>query len=569
MRSFILASVCLLLLASNAYAGVAFPSSGTSSAILDANSNVNFKNLGNAILPQDRDPLPTDDTTQGYAVNDNWVNAKRGTAWQAQRVTAGAAVWQQVILPNLPIIDAVGATAVAGYGVTLLKQSYAGNSMQLTRASDSTTQNVGFVNGTADWQAVDSFCNSTTCYVTIWYDQVGTNHLTQTAGVNAPVITTYQLAGFKRGITFSNLDATSSANIQYLSNAGFAGFAPNNYDVFTIAAPLSSASKNMYWCVCSGSTINMWMYSSNGSTLPFLTSSGNGAGFTSTIIPPAAPMPTVFEGYSSGTGKAMTANDVIQTAAATGTSTVFTGLAVGGATGNYTYALTGTLYGVVIYTSGLTTAQRTTFRQLAYQTFGIVPQLRANMIVVGDSITAGYKTPPISANYAAIAWSKYTQRFRTYVMAIVGVTGTNISTYLSSWYPSGVSSGQNNVCIEYTGTNDVTGSASAATVYATKNSITSFLSSNGCTKTYSATMLPRQNTGNQTTITAINSLMYATTPTGAAGLVDFGGDPTMGAQANLTNTSLWNADQVHPTFAGQHYLASILLNTLSTSNIVQ
>lgn len=45
--------------------------------------------------------------------------------------------------------------------------------MQIKRASDNTTQNIGFVSDTLDTGSINTFCSGTTCYVRYWYDQSG------------------------------------------------------------------------------------------------------------------------------------------------------------------------------------------------------------------------------------------------------------------------------------------------------------------------------------------------------------------------------------------------------------
>jgi len=62
--------------------------------------------------------------------------------------------------------------AGAAYSVRKLDSNYSGDCMEITRASDSTTQNIGFDgSGDLDTAAINSFCTGTTCYVTVWYDQ--------------------------------------------------------------------------------------------------------------------------------------------------------------------------------------------------------------------------------------------------------------------------------------------------------------------------------------------------------------------------------------------------------------
>jgi hypothetical protein len=66
--------------------------------------------------------------------------------------------------------------------VRALLGAYSGNLYQVTRASDKTTKDIGVLSpgGVADSATQDTFCTSTTCTITIIYDQSGkNNHLTQ------------------------------------------------------------------------------------------------------------------------------------------------------------------------------------------------------------------------------------------------------------------------------------------------------------------------------------------------------------------------------------------------------
>jgi len=76
-----------------------------------------------------------------------------------------------------------GTPCVAAHSTTrALYSSYNGSLYQVRRASDSATQNIGVLSagGYANAAAQDSFCASTTCVITVIYDQSGRgNNLTQ------------------------------------------------------------------------------------------------------------------------------------------------------------------------------------------------------------------------------------------------------------------------------------------------------------------------------------------------------------------------------------------------------
>jgi len=67
----------------------------------------------------------------------------------------------------------------AAYSLRRLKSTYAGPGVKLRRASDSLTQDIGFLGFTGftgaplDVAAANAFCNATSCFVDTWYDQSG------------------------------------------------------------------------------------------------------------------------------------------------------------------------------------------------------------------------------------------------------------------------------------------------------------------------------------------------------------------------------------------------------------
>ena len=65
--------------------------------------------------------------------------------------------------------------SVGGYSLRKISAQYTGNAIEVTRESDSTTQDIGFdSNGDLDTSALTTFCAGTNGFITTWYDQ-GTN----------------------------------------------------------------------------------------------------------------------------------------------------------------------------------------------------------------------------------------------------------------------------------------------------------------------------------------------------------------------------------------------------------
>ena len=79
--------------------------------------------------------------------------------------------------------------AAAAYSLRLLDNTYTGDAIVVRRASDNTTQNIGFVNNELDTASLESFCSGTDGFVTTWYDQSGNaNNATQATASAQPKI---------------------------------------------------------------------------------------------------------------------------------------------------------------------------------------------------------------------------------------------------------------------------------------------------------------------------------------------------------------------------------------------
>ena len=79
--------------------------------------------------------------------------------------------------------------AAAAYSLRLLDNTYTGDAIVVRRASDNTTQAIGFVNNELDTTSLESFCSGTDGFVTTWYDQSGNGYdAAQTTAGSQPKI---------------------------------------------------------------------------------------------------------------------------------------------------------------------------------------------------------------------------------------------------------------------------------------------------------------------------------------------------------------------------------------------
>lgn len=163
----------------------------------------------------------------------------------AKAVSAGATL----MLDGLP-------TALGAYSTRLMRTAYAGNAIQVTRSSDSTTQNIGFTGTNLNTSALTTFCTGTNCVVTIWYDQSGNaNNAVVGDSSTQPAIYCSSIAGActntsglqtwnsKAAVTYNGsvnqeyLKAPFSAsptNIRYLNMALKSTFSANDNYLFGI-----------------------------------------------------------------------------------------------------------------------------------------------------------------------------------------------------------------------------------------------------------------------------------------------------------------------------------------------
>jgi hypothetical protein len=156
-------------------------------------------------------------------------------------------------------------TITGGYAAWSLRKvssAYSGNCLKVRRASDNTTQDIGFVNGWCDFASIASFCGASAGYVDTWYDQIGSNNITQATQGRQPQIYT--------GSAFY----TGKANEPVIFFAGGAG--TNKYLVTgTGFAPETSGRRFTTLVVASQETtggsvnIRIWLSDYSGSAGTF------------------------------------------------------------------------------------------------------------------------------------------------------------------------------------------------------------------------------------------------------------------------------------------------------------
>lgn len=93
------------------------------------------------------------------------------------------------VTPFTGVLDTY-PSASGAWSVRRLSSTYTGSILTVRRASDNTTQNIGYtVNGDLDTSTLSSFCAGTAGYVTTLYDQSGNGvNLSQVTNIRQPLI---------------------------------------------------------------------------------------------------------------------------------------------------------------------------------------------------------------------------------------------------------------------------------------------------------------------------------------------------------------------------------------------
>ena len=96
---------------------------------------------------------------------------------------------QPIVVPEFTGLLDTYSGAAAAYSLRLLDNTYTGDAIVVRRASDNTTQAIGFVNNELDTASLESFCSGTDGFVAVWYDQSGSgNDAAQGNPANQPKI---------------------------------------------------------------------------------------------------------------------------------------------------------------------------------------------------------------------------------------------------------------------------------------------------------------------------------------------------------------------------------------------
>jgi len=192
--------------------------------------------------------------------NINWGKIYESTAW-------GSGVTDNNISWGKSYADLAGggftglldtySGAAAAYSLRQLSGSYSGDAIVVRRASDNTTQSIGFVDNELDTTTLESFCSGTDGFVTTWYDQSGNgNDMTRTEASFQPQIF-FGGAGDYRGHIQNASSVFLSSPLTLTSNSLYTYFGVvQNYGsaIFIPVVNASNSSDGFAAVAQSGST---------------------------------------------------------------------------------------------------------------------------------------------------------------------------------------------------------------------------------------------------------------------------------------------------------------------------
>ena len=175
----------------------------------------------------------------------------------------------------------------------------------------------------------------------------------------------------------------------------------------------------------------------------------------------------------------------------------------------------------------------------------------------GDSITNGQGLNELGQRYPSQAEVPLSINDSFANVAVNGATSANVIGHLSTAVtPQLTSWASTNGPVIYTlmiGADDIFNGVTPATVYSNIQSICSTVTAVGSTKFVIFTVLPAS-TVNETNRQSLNTLIRNGGSCSMT-VADVGNDPTIGQAGDDTNTTYYQADQVHPTAAGQQIVA--------------
>lgn len=542
-----------------------------------------YRAIGSGAFSPDvsrRAPNQYDDTGVGYdsAKSQIWVTPDK-KVYQIKRHTANDAAWVRMNDAPFPG-DVAKANLVACYGTRRLVRGYTGNAIKVKRASDSTELDIGFLSdGALDAQSLDAFLYGTTGNVTVWYDQSGNAYdATPTAGYE-PVIPQIDQLGANRGVLFDHsvtvngnataADGTVGKIKQALNIPSGVSVTANAHSVVSLAA-FGHGTRSSPLTTLSGAT-DFTLGNNNARGVNALVVAYGSTSINKAITGFRPPLTPNVYGYSSGSGLSVYARDTRSASAGSQGSATLTGGYIGlsnqfrdGASNtDVGYNIQGA---VLIFNKAISYTEYLAMMAGLYALYGLAPQVRANIICDGDSITEGaYGT--WFQNWPRQMAGLLGFDANVYGVGIGGGTFSSQTAAVQKWSSLYDANAPANVLVIACGTNDINAGSSLSTLQTALQAYIAEVrarSWNG--DIWACTILPRgsltEANGKEQIRTGYNAWLKANVASlGLAGVIDFAGDATMGASAAYNDGTFW-ADTTHPNMTGLGMLAMCAARTI-------
>lgn len=137
--------------------------------------------------------------------------------------------------------------ATAAYSLRKLRTDYTGACIRVRRSSDNTEQDIGFVGNDLDTASLLSFVGAGNGFVTTWYDQQGSNNLTQAISSGQPQIVasgSIILRSSLAAVSFNGVTNQLFFNSQVLNTTNISMFSVSNNDINNNVGTVFASSFN-------------------------------------------------------------------------------------------------------------------------------------------------------------------------------------------------------------------------------------------------------------------------------------------------------------------------------------
>lgn len=491
--------------------------------------------------------------------------------YTANRVGSNYATWVKDRAFR-PLIGNISAPPDAIWWLAKAMNSYTGFCINVSRESDGLAIDVGFDSlGNLDLNTLDNFLRSTRGVVNTWYDQSGNGHHLTSTGAHRPVISSVSKVGNLRAIIFETGVIYNGATI------------PDQY--MTIPNTLTGASNNVSMgCLCSLASslrdapiIELPGADGNYTAIGKRNSSGSG-GFNvyqnSSLRVNSLHQPKISDNFFFASISSTTVNywgnDTVAVAGTSLASSTWTGGKVGGTTNIF---LNGSsvpqnggamISGLMIYKQALAVGLQRQLNRSVVERHGLVPQVRANIIFDGDSITEGASATDFD-NTASVVNEMLFYGAKIFNVAQSGGTVETQDANRVRWETQIYRSGAPlNLIVLAIGTNNLHIGDSASTVYAGIAAYVNAVKSTGYEIVISS-ILPRASfisTAKETERLALNQLLKDNwLSMGAIGYINYDNEGTMGSNTFVTNTTYYG-DGTHPTTVGYALLGTYVKHNI-------